>query len=246
MSGCIVAIALLLASLPSRAEVLKFYAEDLPPYHYVDSEGKTTGALVEIVEALSKKAKINADIRLLPFARGYQLMLSNTNAFMFSLIRTKAREPHMQWVGKIYHSDAYLVGLKGREELQVKDLEAAKKFVVGTIRGYHSERFLKDAGFSLDHNLSLSVNYHLMWQMLFRRRIDYVLTNTVSLDTELTSLGLDTNEVDKYLAVKHFPSELFIVTHLATKKVVVDKIANALAAIKQDGEYQRIIDKWGL
>lgn len=239
-------LLLLLLPLHVSAEVLKFYAESLPPYHYTDAKGEPVGALVEIVYAVSRQASIVADVRLLPFARGYQILLSQPNAFMFSLIRTAEREEKVQWVGKIYRSDAYLVGLKNRAELKLNDLPSAKSRVVSTIRGYHSEKFLKAHDFKENQNLYLAVNYETMWSMLFRGRVDYVLTNTVSLDTELTSLGFDTGKVAKYLEVKNFPGELFIVTHLNTSKETVKQLADGLATIKRNGEYQRIIDKWGL
>lgn len=231
---------------PCLALVLKFYAESLPPYHFTDDKGQPTGALVEIIEATAKEAAIVADVRLMPFARGYQQMLTDNNSFMFSLLRTAQREKKMRWVGQIYRTDAWLVGLSGRNGLQVKSLDEAKKKVVGTIRGYHSEKFLKSKGFVENRNLFLSVNYKLMWHMLYRQRIDYVLTNTVSLETEITSLGLDVKAVQKYYEVRHFPGELFIVTNLNTPMSHVKRLSEALDRLKADGRYQRIIDKWQL
>lgn len=241
-----VALFILMMPLSATAQVLQFFAESLPPYHFTGEDKQPTGALVEVTEAAARQAGFVADIRLLPFARGYQYMLTNPNTFMFSLLRTPPREGKMQWVGKTYKIDAYLVGLKGRDKLKINNLEQAKKRVVGTIRGYHSERFLKDAGFTEAHNLSLSINYQSMWNMLFRKRIDFILTNTVSLDTEIKSLGLDAQAIEKYYEVKDFPGELFMVTHLETSKETVKKLADGLSAIKQNGQYQKIIDKWGL
>ena len=122
----------------------------------------------------------------------------------------------------------------------------AKELVVGTIRGYHSEHYLKEANFTLNDNLNLSVNYEQMWGMLFKKRIDLVLTNFIALEAELVSIGLNINDITTYLELEDFPNQLHIATSLMTSDQTIKKLSDALTQIKADGTYQQIMTKWGL
>ena len=244
--GCFLCFFCASYQVLANEKTLIFVAEDLPPYHSLDSFGQPTGALVEVVHALRKYTAHPIRIQIKPFARGYSQTEREPNIFMFSLLKTNQREDSFQWVGQIYRIEAFLVGLKGRDELKISDLDEAKKYVIGTIRGYYSQHFLQDAGFNPEFNLSLSVNYQQMWQMLLKKRIDYILTNNVALDIELASIKVDREHIEQYFALKNFPSNLYIATSKMTDESLVREMAVGLDKVKQSGEYQQIIQKWGL
>ena len=82
--------------------------------------------------------------------------------------------------------------------------------------------------------------------MLFKRRIDLVLTNNIALAKELTSIGLDISATKRYWAVKDFPDELYIATHLNTSMQTVLKLRQGLEQMKQSGHYQQVLHRWGL
>jgi len=232
--------------MASNAVQLRFVAEDLPPFHFFDADKKPTGALVEVIEALLNRAKLSGSIELMPFARSYNFTLKNPNTFMFSLMKSVDRNDHFQWVGKVYKSKAFLVGLRSRSDIDIRDLEEAKSFLVGTIRGYHSEEYLKNAGFSTQSNLHLSVNYKQMWGMLFERRIDFILTNFVAIDREMKSIGFNKKDIKTFVELHDFPGDLYIATGLTTSGKTVAILSTALKQIKADGTYKKIMDKWGL
>ena len=225
---------------------LRFVAEDLPPFHFINKENELDGFLVEVVQALLIQAKLTGTIELVPFARAYNATKIVENTFMFSLLKTPVRNNKFKWVGQSYKTQAFLVGLKNRQDIELNSLNDAKALNVGTIRGYYSESFLKGAGFKEKQNLSLSVKYEHMWNMLFKRRIDLVLTNFIALDREITSIGLDATKISPYLEVKNFPGELYIATGIKTSDKRVSQLRVALAKIKKNGHYQEILDKWQL
>ena len=229
----------------SQAEPLQFVAEDLPPYHFKDKSGETKGALVDIIKALAKEADIDYSIELYPFARAHHLLKANPNVLMFSLLKSPSRENEFLWLGKMYHNDAFLVSLKGSNQ-NVANLEQAKNHVVGTIRSYYSESYLRNAGFKEDGNMSLSVNYQRLWHMLFTNRIEFVLTNTLSLNTELSDLNLDVNDVERVIELTDFPSELHLAGNLSLSTSKAKALEQALKVIKENGQFQSILNNWGL
>jgi polar amino acid transport system substrate-binding protein len=239
-------LILICFSLACHANQLRFVAEDLPPFHFYDANKEPTGALVDVIKALMTRTNLSGSIELMPFARSYNLALQKQNTFMMSLMKSDDRKDDFQWVGQIYKSKAFLVGLGSRSDININSLEEAKSFVVGTIRGYHSEEYLKKAGFSDHNNLHLSVNYKHMWSMLFGKHIDFILTNYVAIDREMKSIGFNKKDIKTFVELHDFPGDLFISTGLITPNKTVVVLSEALKQIKVDGTYKKIMDKWGL
>lgn len=243
---CFLIVCIFIYSPSLLAHKLKFVAESLPPFHYLDENQKPAGVLVEVIKALLDEANLKADIELLPFARAYDLSTKKSDVFMFSLLKTPNRAEKFKWVGKIYTNKAYLVGLKTRDDIKLQALNDAKKYTVGTIRGYYSETFLRQAGFIKKKQLYLTVNYTQLWGMLFKDRIDLLLTNTIALETELSSLGINSDNVNFFLEVKDFPSELYIASSLHTSNETIVKLSKALETIKKNKVYDKILKEWSM
>ncbi|MFT5294772.1 MAG: polar amino acid transport system substrate-binding protein [Colwellia sp.] len=132
-----------------------------------------------------------------------------------------------------------MVGLRDRTDININNVEDAKLFVVGTIRGYHSEKYLRKKGFVTPKNLHLSVNYKHMWNMLFGQRIDFILTNFVAIDTEMKSIGLNKKDIRTFVELHDFPGDLFIATGVNTPDKTVAALSLALQQIKADGTYKK-------
>ena len=241
-----ISVILIFIPLLSYANQLEFVAKELPPFHFYDADKKPTGALVEVIEALMIQTQLSGIVKLMPFARSFDLTSKKKNTFMISLMKSTERKNHFQWVGQIYKSTAFLVGLRNRTDINLSNIEDAKSFVVGTIRGYHSDKYLRKNGFTPPENLHLSVNYKHMWNMLFGQRIDFILTNFVAIDTEMKSIGLNKKDIKTVLALHDFPVDLFIATGVNTSSETVAALSVALQQIKADGTYRKIMDKWGL
>lgn len=239
-------LILISCSFLNSAAQLTFVAEDLPPFHFLDENKKPTGALVEVIEALMAHTKLPYEIKLMPFARSYGLTSTKPNVVTLSLMKSAERQNKFKWIGQSYKSRALLVALSSRTDINIVNLEQAKSFIVGTIRGYYSEKYLKNSGFTTQTNLHLSTNYKHMWNMLFEKRVDFILTNYVAINTELQSIGNSPNEIQPIIEIVDFPGDLFLATGLSTHDETVNTLSNAMVHIKQNGTYSNIINKWGL
>jgi polar amino acid transport system substrate-binding protein len=121
------------------------------------------------------------------------------------------------------YEQSFLGGLRSRSDIDISNLEEEKSYIVGTIRGYHSDKYLKQKGFFTLKSLHLSVNYKHMWGMSFGQRIDFILTNFVAIDTEMKSLGLSKKDIKTVVELHDFAGDLHIAKGLKTssKTVVV-------------------------
>lgn len=239
------ALFVLSFSLQSYADTLRFVAEELPPYHFHNKEGKIDGALVDVVKAIVIKANLQAEIELMPMARAVHELGHEKNTLMFSLLKTKDREDKYRFLGATFHASAYLFGLKSNPIILTK-LNDAERFRVSTIRGYHSADYLLENEFSEDTNLILSSEYQRMWQMLYFNRVDLVMTNALSITREIQDSGLDPALIEPKLTLDDFPSELHLTANRKLDSDIAMKLTNALKTIKNNGQYEAILAKWQL
>lgn len=234
-----------LIPLSGHTTTIRFVAEDLPPYHYLDPIGKPTGALVEVARQLLAHTGLQGQIEIMPMARALHEMRAKDNTLLLSWLKTPERAQNYRFLGVMCHAQAYLIGLKDRS-FSLQDLNSARQHRVSTIRGYYSERFLRAAGYSEDHELVLVSHYQTLWHMLFKGRTDLVLTNAQTINKELSALGLPAEQVERKLAVPAFPSELHLATSLDFNQQQADQLMSALASLKDSGKYQQILSQWQL
>src|SRR4051812_4215654 len=86
----VIALAYLSLGMSLPAQALTFFTEDNPPLNYPGS-GKVTGIASEVVTEMARRAKVDADIQLLPWTESYSRALSEADACVFSTARTSAR-----------------------------------------------------------------------------------------------------------------------------------------------------------
>ena len=82
--------------------------------------------------------------------------------------------------------------------------------------------------------------------MLYKERTDLVLTNTLHLEKELVSIGLEPSLIEKKLRLPDFPSELHITANTQLPEQSATKLRQSLQAIKASGEYQALLREWQL
>jgi polar amino acid transport system substrate-binding protein len=68
--------------------------------------------------------KSRADIKIWPWARGYETALKEKNTVLFSTTRTEARENLFKWVGPIMPSRIVLVAKKTEHQAKNKTIQA--------------------------------------------------------------------------------------------------------------------------
>ena len=76
------------------------YTEDYKPYNF-EKDGKIQGIAVELLTQMLEKvgsSQAVADIKLVPWARGYNAVQKNEKTILFSTARTEEREDLFKWV----------------------------------------------------------------------------------------------------------------------------------------------------
>lgn len=224
-------------------DVVHFVAEDLPPYHYVNEAGEPDGALVELARAIASQAGINAVVEIMPMARVLHEFETKPNVALLSWLKTPVRAAHFRFLGTMAHAEASLIGLTASNK-PITSLAEAKAYRTGTIRGYYSEQFLKQYGFNEGYELVLVSDHERLWQLLYKGRIDFVFTNSLSLHNELDILALDADKIEQKLVLKNFPNELALAVNSQFSEPLAVRLEAALKKLASDGTQQQILTRW--
>lgn len=109
LSALAVAASLL---APARAADLTAYTVDWAPYNYSE-QGAIKGFSTDMLRAMCQSAKIDCDIRMVPWARAYKTVQTTPNTLVFTTARKPSREGEFLWVGPIVPRSTWVYGRAG-------------------------------------------------------------------------------------------------------------------------------------
>lgn len=230
-------LPLLLAG-QSTAQPLRVLTEELPPLNFTEN-GQLTGLSVEVVREIMQRTGGQDEILSLPWARGYRAALEEPNVVLFSTTRTEERETQFKWVGPLAPF-SYVFYKKSGSPITLKTLDDARQ--VGNIATYRDdarEQFLKEQNFT---NLDSSPKLVSCARKLLEGRVDLWLDSNLTAHQVVEQSGADPQQIEPVLAVK--TNYLYIAFSKQTDDAVIERWQNALTAMRQDGTFQRIFEKW--
>jgi polar amino acid transport system substrate-binding protein len=232
--------------LDSYAQNIRFVGETTIPLLFENSQKEKYGALLELVNVLSAYTKLESTVELMPWARAYETALREPNVVLIAALKTPQRISELQWIGKVLHAQAHLIALKDRSDITITNIQQAKKYIVASVRGYGSAAYLLGQGFNEKHNLVLTSHQSQMWGVLYNRRVDLVLANLKIGRFEAKHIGLDSKRMRSKLKITELTHDLEFATGLSTPAATVLQLKNGLDALKKNGTYNAILNKWNL
>ncbi len=149
------------AAQATPLDSLEFYTEEAAPLNFKngDLKGITVDILSEIFKR-TKSSKSKSDIKIVPWARGYNELKTNPNAVLFATAKTSEREPQFKWVGPITGLNIIVIVKKGSPP--ITETVQLKKLTIASVRDDVGEQLLvSEAGYpeaslersSLENNL---------------------------------------------------------------------------------------------
>ena len=241
LSRCSVLLLSLLALL-SQAAPLQLYTEEYPPVSF-SANGRAEGMASELVRELLKRLGESGEISVVPWARGYHTVQQTPNTALFATIRNAEREPLFQWVGPILLAQDSFYALKN-SGIQLHDLtDVAKAGPVAVPRDWFSYQELRNLGLT---NLLGVTEPEQMFKMLKRGRVKLIVADNLS----FYSTGDAAQQVD-YLTAKDVEVALpyraslgYITFWHGTDPAVIQRWQRELDAMKADGSFSRIYQRW--
>jgi polar amino acid transport system substrate-binding protein len=243
---CLV-IAPLLLTMTSRticAETLVLAAADTRPTAFL-VDGKPTGLLVDLVTEAYRRTGHSVDIRLMPWARCLEEAKIGTIDGVFSSFKLPEREQYLAFPKEILTTQ--VIAFFARKDSLLRfdgDLGELRDVKIGTINGTsYGSKFDAAVKDGTLRNVGRANSVESNLQMLVHGRVDLIPSyRYVALDA---AIRLDSLSKIKELSqpIETMPSYLAF-TKVRDLGRLSDDFDSALASMKQDGTYDRIVERY--
>jgi len=228
-------------SLASKEIVkIRVITEIYSPYQKYDQQGQLVGCTIKIVKALFQITGAELTIEVMPWARAYATALTQPNTLLFSVYRTKKREPLFHWVGSMPTAPIYFWGLKENFPLPLTSLEQTKQFTFAVPKNYYSDTYLTKYNFPSIHRVT---HQKQAIEMLFHRRVNLIVVDEAVMKEVTTLLGHDLSQLTKVLYNADFNLDLSITFGLNTESQVVKRYQDAYKILENKGIVNEIMNQ---
>lgn len=238
-------LGLFLAFASVFANEIQVVVDDYPPYNY-EEDGKVKGFVVDIAEAMFKDIGLNPieeKIQLLPWKRAYEMALSDKNILIFTFTRTESREKLFKWVGAVAPRHLFMYYLSIRKDIQIKNLEDAKKHVIGLVDGESVNDFLISEGFKVGQNLQIVPYQELNFRKLLSENIDLIIELEPILAFRAKKHGIDRKLFEKAYLVDG-KLEYFMAFSLKTEDELVNQFRDSFIKLTKNGTFELLKKKY--
>ncbi|KAA5523930.1 lysine/arginine/ornithine ABC transporter substrate-binding protein [Haemophilus seminalis] len=236
MKKTLLTAILLGASVAASAQELTFAMEpSYPPFETTNEKGEIIGFDVDVANAICKEIQATCKFK----GEAFDALIPNLKAKRFdasisAIDITDARAKQVLFSDAYYDSTASYVTLKGKATLEsaknvgVQNGTTFQQYTVAETKQYTTKAYASLQSAILD---------------LKSGRIDMifgdtaVLADMISKEPEMQFVG------EKVANKKYFGNGLGIAMNKSNKELA-EQLNKGLAAIKANGEYQKIYDKW--
>ena len=236
MKKTLLTTILLGASVAASAQELTFAMEpSYPPFETTNEKGEIIGFDVDVANAICKEIQATCKFK----GEAFDALIPNLKAKRFdasisAIDITDARAKQVLFSDAYYDSTASYVTLKGKATLEsaknvgVQNGTTFQQYTVAETKQYTTKAYASLQSAILD---------------LKSGRIDMifgdtaVLADMISKEPEMQFVG------EKVANKKYFGNGLGIAMNKSNKELA-EQLNKGLAAIKANGEYQKIYDKW--
>lgn len=222
---------------PARPEEerkpIAIYTENAPPGNYIE-DGQLKGPAVRVVQEILRRLSLDTTIELVPWARGYHMVLTRPNVALFSTSRLPQREKVFKWVGPLYTQRWGFYARKAAD-LPVQTIADAKAVArIGTYHEDAKEQYLQSLGFTnlVSTNNNIGNVRHLM-----EGRIDLWVSSDFNMPNIVRYAGYDPRQLKLVLSFKTIGN--YIAFSLTTPDHVVASWQRVLDDIRRDGTWRK-------
>jgi polar amino acid transport system substrate-binding protein len=194
---------------------------------------------MEVFEKLGAR-KAREDLKLLPWARGYQAALKEPGTALFSMTYSEERQKLFKLVGPIVPTRVSLIARKSRR-LKVESVADMNALKIGVIRDDIGDQLVRALGVDEGAILSKASVDNLV-RMLYRDRLDAIAYAEDIARYQSRLAGLEPSECEPIYVLKQ--SHMGYAFHLSADPATLEVLQKALDELREDGTVDRIRDQY--
>ena len=223
------------------ADKVKVVAEHLPPYQVANST-RLNGFAIDVTQALFAQQPQQPDIEIMPWARAYFTALNNKNTLILSIARTQSREKLFHWIGTLNTETLYVWSLASNTtQLTPYSLQQLKSAHIAVTQNSYIDQYLTRQLFT---NLERLASPEQYIGMLFKQRVDFIISTEATLEQQLKILKLDISQLKKVLALQEINEKLSIALNLQSDAELVLQLQRAFAQLEENGMLEKLKQNW--
>jgi polar amino acid transport system substrate-binding protein len=203
---------------------IQVVSEIYPPYQVINENGDLGGLSADKVKLLFHHSSIDYQVKIYPWARAYQLALTQPNIFIFSLLRTQERESLFQWVAPLCSIEFSFYRSKKRPDIQVNSLAEAKNYLIAAQKGQASAEYLLRLGFEPKKNLSISYNADNLMQMLVYDRVELIVLSSTYFASLIESNSKYVDKIEPIFPIDYLTRNLYLASSLNTSLDLINRL----------------------
>ncbi|MDA8409135.1 MAG: transporter substrate-binding domain-containing protein [Treponema sp.] len=228
-------------SVSAQTTILTIAGDPWPPYII----GATRGGLaVDVVRAALKQEGYGVELEVLPWARAEQGVKTGVYDLLVDVWRTRERSVYLDFGTPYAMNTVKFIKRKG-DPFEYHGLESLKGKSIGTIRGYgYGDAFLASDLFLRDESPSFMSNI----QKLLQGRVDLTLEDELVARTMLKESDPNLLDLIEFTRESLSQNALYVASGFANPRheKIISAYNRGLAAIKANGTFDRIMEKYGL
>lgn len=184
--------------------------------------------------------KDSPEIKVLPWARAFNIALTQKNTLLYSVSRTPKREPLFQWIGNFEDEKYFVWGLK-KNATKNKAPTNVNKGSYSTYRGSNEFDYLnKLPGITLQTVVYPSQRLH----MVIAERVDYFVESEPTLKESCANLNIDCDQFIKIKEVQQLNTPLSFAMNKNSDPDLVKKYQDAFNYLVSSGKLAKVISEW--
>jgi len=237
-SVLLIALALCLPIMPKNAvaDAVKAYTAELPPYTIAPDLEKP-GIAHEILLMMGKRAGVDIEIIYVPWARAQKEVQDTPNTLLFAATRSKNREDLYSWITLMAEPAEVFVTRNGAKIDSYDDAKSLGTVIV--LADTPREKKLRDNGIT---NVKPVKKLELAARILNGDRADAWYTYDQRAAAIYKQEGFDPAELvfGKVLA----EPKNWLASNKSFDPEISAKLGAAMDAIRADGTYAMVVDKY--
>lgn len=230
-----------MSSLAQASNEITCYSSIYAPYSYL-KEGRPTGIDIDIVTAIAKKIDLSVSFKIIPWSRLKQNVRAGKIDCAMAFLKSSTYTDNMIFMNSPITTGYFTLFIEENNTEKLQTLTDFYGLTVGVNRGFKAPLVFNQA---VANNLIKKYEVgdeQQSLQMLLKSRLSGVLTDKVVGMFNLQQLGITT------IVPLKKPITSIAVYLIFSKNMqvsgLVKKFDIALAALRQEGTYQLIIDKY--
>jgi polar amino acid transport system substrate-binding protein len=242
-------IAPLKNAIPLETITIQAYCEDYNPYNFAEN-GVITGFSVDLLRAISKQAKIDISIEIVPWKRYLKVVENTPNTLLFTATRNRIREDRFKWIGPIDGRTQKLYKLKKESTIWDMKIDTRsnntvlesihrEQYPIIAVSGDASEKNLTDQGYRVFSGPKPELNV----KQFINERAPLIVNVDISIASKLKIEGRSFSEIEE-VAVFNDDFTYFYMVNKETDTEIVYRLQKALDVLKYNGVYKNIRNKW--